>query len=190
MYEFKESTEKSVTQDSPRKDESSQQPEQHKSGHEKRNASRRFLNWIPDWKWKGEILRPGDYIPSSRNDRNQESCQDSLGDVSQIQAGADFKNFLLKHRLRLFDASNNSDEMLRTGEHGPPKKSAQRKMLRLIIQTKRRYEKIVKHKVKTSEDMNDIDLSCTNDESEDGKSDTSYNDKTVTCHSRWTMMKK
>ena len=47
--------------------------------------------------------------------------------------------------------------------------SAQRKMLRLIIQTKRRYTKIAKHKVKNSEDINDIDSSCTNDESEDGK---------------------
>ena len=55
--------------------------------------------------------------------------------------------------------------------------SAQRKMLRLIIQTKRRYKKIAKHKVKNSEDINDIDSSCTNDESEDGKSDTSHNDQ-------------
>ena len=50
-------------------------------------------------------------------------------------------------------------------------------MLRLIIQTKRRYKKIVKHKVKNSEDINDIDSSCTNDESEYGKSDTSHNDQ-------------
>ena len=42
-------------------------------------------------------------------------------------------------------------------------------MLRLIIQTKRRYKKIEKHKVKNSEDINDIDSSCTNDESEDRK---------------------
>ena len=44
-------------------------------------------------------------------------------------------------------------------------------MLRLIIQTKKRYKKIVKHKVKNSEDLNDIDSSCAYDESEDGKSD-------------------
>ena len=55
--------------------------------------------------------------------------------------------------------------------------SAQRKKLRLIIQTKRRYNKIVKHKVKTSKDLNDIDSSCTDDVSEDGKSDTSHNDQ-------------
>ena len=35
----------------------------------------------------------------------------------------------------------------------------------------------MKHKVKTSEDLNDIDLSCTDDESEDGKSDISHNDQ-------------
>ena len=55
--------------------------------------------------------------------------------------------------------------------------SAQRKMLRHIIQTKGRYKKIAKHKVKTSEDLNDIDSSCTDDESEDGKSDISHNDQ-------------
>ena len=42
-------------------------------------------------------------------------------------------------------------------------------MLRLIIQTKRRYQKITKHKVQNSEDINDIDSSRTNDESEDRK---------------------
>ena len=42
---------------------------------------------------------------------------------------------------------------------------------------KRRYKKIVKHKVKNSEDLNDIDSSCTNDESEDGESDASHNDQ-------------
>ena len=55
--------------------------------------------------------------------------------------------------------------------------SAQRKKLRLIIQTKRRYKKIVKHKVKTSEDLNDIGSSCTDDESEEGKNDISHNDQ-------------
>ena len=50
-------------------------------------------------------------------------------------------------------------------------------MLRLIIQTERRYKKIAKHTVKNRENINDIDSSCTNDESEDGKSDTSHNDQ-------------
>ena len=42
---------------------------------------------------------------------------------------------------------------------------------------KKRYKKIAQHKVKNSEDINDIDSSCTNDESEDRKSDTSHNDQ-------------
>ena len=50
-------------------------------------------------------------------------------------------------------------------------------MLRLIIQTKRRYKKIAKHKVKNSEDTNGIDSSCTNNESENRKSGTSHNDQ-------------
>ena len=81
---FEESTEKSGTQDPRRKDENSQQPEQPLSGLEKRSANRR----------KREILRPVDYIPATGNDRNQESYQDSLGDVSQIQAGADIEKLL------------------------------------------------------------------------------------------------
>ena len=35
----------------------------------------------------------------------------------------------------------------------------------------------MKHKVKTSEDLNNIDSSCTDDESEDGKSYVSHNDQ-------------
>ena len=35
----------------------------------------------------------------------------------------------------------------------------------------------MKHKVKTSEDLNDIDSSCTDDESEDGKSSVSHIDQ-------------
>ena len=38
-------------------------------------------------------------------------------------------------------------------------------------------KKIVKHKVKNSEDINDIDSSCTNGESEDGQSSVSHNDQ-------------
>ena len=34
-----------------------------------------------------------------------------------------------------------------------------------------KQKKIVKHKVKNSEELNDIDSSCAYDESEDGKSD-------------------
>ena len=93
------------------------------------------------------------------------------------------KNYLLKHRLRLFDAAITpticyaSGTWATTKEHETMSQSAQRKMLLLIIKTKRRHRKIAKHKVKNSEDINDIDSSCTNDESEDRKSDTSHNDQ-------------
>ena len=90
------------------------------------------------------------------------------------------KNYLLKHRVGLFDAEiipTICCAWAPTKEHERMLQSAQRKMLRLIMQTKRRYKKIAKHTVKNSEDINDIDSSGTNDESEDGKSDTSHNDQ-------------
>ena len=50
-------------------------------------------------------------------------------------------------------------------------------MLRLIIQTKRRYKKIVKHKVKANEEIDNNDSSCTGDEREDGQSSISHTDQ-------------
>ena len=47
--------------------------------------------------------------------------------------------------------------------------STQRKMLRLILQTKSRYKKIVKRKDETNEEKNTDDLGSTGDESEDGQ---------------------
>ena len=88
------------------------------------------------------------------------------------------KNHMLKHCLRLFDAAITPTICYASGTWAPTKEherviqSAQRNMLRLIIQTTRRYKKIVKHKVKTSDDS-----SCTDDESEDGKSYVSHNDQ-------------
>ena len=90
--------------------------------------------------------------------------QDSLGDVSQIQAGADFKKLLPQtpsptvRRSNNFDATVSPTIYCASGTWAPAKErermlqSAQRKMLRLINQTKRRYKKIAKHKVKNSED--------------------------------------
>ena len=87
------------------------------------------------------------------------------------------RNYLLKHRLRLFDAVVTPTMSYASGTWTPTKvhetmiHSTQRNMLRLIIQTKRIYKNIVKRKDKTSEDLNNIDSSCTDDEGEDGKSD-------------------
>ena len=55
--------------------------------------------------------------------------------------------------------------------------STQRKMLRLIIQTQRRYKKIVKRKGETNEEKDTDDLSSTGDESEDGQSSNTHNDQ-------------
>ena len=91
------------------------------------------------------------------------------------------KNYMLKHRLRLFDAAITPTICYASGTWAPTKEhermiqSTQRKMLRLIIQTRRRYKKIVKHK--TSKELDNIDSSCTDDESEDGQSSVSHNDQ-------------
>ena len=52
-------------------------------------------------------------------------------------------------------------------------------MLRLIIQTKRKYKKIEKHDIGTKEENEDIDINemcSTDDESGDGQSATTHND--------------
>ena len=57
--------------------------------------------------------------------------------------------------------------------------STQCKMLRLIIQTKRRYKKIEKQESKTNEEIEETDtndLCSTADESGDGLSTTTHND--------------
>ena len=109
----------------------------------------------------------------------QQSYQGSLDDVSQIQGGADFKKLLAQTPSPTVRRSNNYDDMLHIGNMDTHQRaqSAQREMLRLTIQTKRRYKNIAKHIVKNSDHINDIDSSCTNDESEDRKGDTSHNDQ-------------
>ena len=65
-----------------------------------------------------EIFRPADHIPATGNDRNQESYQDSLGDVSQIQAGADIEKRHAQTSSPAVRRSNNSDDMLRIWNMG------------------------------------------------------------------------
>ena len=158
---------KSGSQDPPRKDESSQQPKQPLLGNEKKMQIDDIKNWNPDKKWKHGILGPNDYIPATGNDRNQESYQGSLGDVSQVQAGTDIEKLFAQTPRPTVRRSDNSDDVLRIGnmgthkEHERKMQSTQRKMLRLIIQTKRIYKKIVKQKDKTNEEKDTNDLSST-----------------------------
>ena len=71
---------------------------------------------------------------------------------------------MLKHCLRLFDAAISPTMCYATGTWAPNKEhermiqSTQRKMLRLIIQTKRKYKKIEKQDIGTNEEIEEIDI--------------------------------
>ena len=95
------------------------------------------------------------------------------------------KNDMLNHRLRLFDAAISPTFCYAAGTWTPNKEhermiqSTQRKMLRLIIQTRRRYKKIEKQESKTNDEIEETDtndLCSTDDESGDGLSTTTHND--------------
>ena len=95
------------------------------------------------------------------------------------------KNYMLNHRPRLFDAGISPTICYAAGtwtpnqEHERMIQSTQRKMLRLIIQTKRRYKKIEKQEIKTNEEIEETDINdlrSTDDESGDGLSTTTHND--------------
>ena len=105
-----------------------------------------------DKRRKREMLGPDDYFPATGDDRNQKSNQGCLGDVSQVQTGTDIEKLFAQTSTPAIGRSDNSDDMLRISNmdtHRRARKNVQttqRKMLRLIIQTKRRYKKIVKPK--------------------------------------------
>ena len=89
---------------------------------------------------------------------------------------------MLKHRLWLFDATVSPTVCYAAGtwalnkEHERMIQSTQRKMLRLVFQTKRKYRKIEKQDIGSKEE-NDINEMCsTVDENGDGQSTTTQND--------------
>ena len=95
------------------------------------------------------------------------------------------KNYMLKHRLRLLDATVSPTVCYAAGtwalnkEHERMIQSTQRKMLRLIIHTKRKYKKIEKQDIGSKEENEEIDITemCSTDhESGDGQSTTTQND--------------
>ena len=95
------------------------------------------------------------------------------------------KNYMLKHRLQLFDATVSPTVCYAAGrwalnkEHERMIQSTQRKMLRLIIQTKRKYKKVEKQDIGSKEENEEIDINemcSTDDESGDGQSTTTHND--------------
>ena len=82
------------------------------------------------------------------------------------------KNYMLKHRLRLFDATVSPTICYAAGTWAPNKEhermiqSTQRKMLRLIIQTKRIYKKIEKQDIEPNEENGKVDFTdiCSTDD--------------------------
>ena len=95
------------------------------------------------------------------------------------------KNYMLKYRLRLFDATVSPTVCYAAGTWAPNKEhermiqSTQRKMLRLIIQRKRKCKKIEKQDIGSKEENEEIDINemcSTDDESGDGQSTTTQND--------------
>ena len=95
------------------------------------------------------------------------------------------KNYMLKHRLRLFDATVSPTICYAAGTWTPNKdhermiQSTQRKTLRLIIQTKRKYKKTEKQDIEPKEEKGNVDVTemcSTDDESGDGQSTKSKDD--------------
>ena len=95
------------------------------------------------------------------------------------------KNYMLKHLLRLLDPRVSPTLCYAAGTWTPSKEhermiqSTQRKMLRLIIQTKRKYKKIEKQDIEPKEEKGIVDMTencSTDDESRDGQSTKSKDD--------------
>ena len=95
------------------------------------------------------------------------------------------KKYLLKYRLRLFDATVSPTLCYAAGtwypsrEHERMIQSTQRKMLRLIIQTKRKYKKIEKQVIEPKEEKGIVEKTencSTDDESGDDQSSKSEDD--------------
>ena len=103
---------------------------------------------------KVEISARGEstkYLGQMIGDRNQKSSQGCLGNVQQVQTGADIPKQRAQTSTPAIRRSDNSDDMDTHKRARKNIQSTQRKMLRLIKQTKRRYKKIVKRKDETNE---------------------------------------
>ena len=170
LCEFKRSTEKSGTRDPCRKDENSQQP---KLGHLKRNGDwwRKSRNINERRKYK--ILGPDENFPAAGETEIRNRIRAAWATFHTYRQVLTSRNYMLRHRLRLFDAvitptmNYASGTWTLTKEHERMMQSTQRKILRLIIRSKRRYKIIVKRKDETNEKKDTDDLGSTGDESED-----------------------
>ena len=111
--------------------------------------------------------------------------RDAWATVHKYRQELTSKNYMLKHRPRLLDATVSPTVCYAAGtwalnkEHERMIQSTQRKMLRLIIHTKRKYKKIEKQDIGSKEENEEIDINemcSTEDENGDGQSTTTQND--------------
>ena len=180
---IQEGNRESGTQDSPRQDENSQQSEQHEFWHKRYIIIGEMSIEILTRNEKREVFGPENLVPPTRDIRNQEQDQGGLATFHKYRQELTSKNYMLKHRLRLFDATVSPTICYATGTWTPNKEhermiqSTQRKMLRFIIQTKRKYKKIEKYWAQRRNGNVDITAICsTDDESGDGQSTKSQDD--------------
>ena len=108
-----------------------------------------------------------------------------MGDIPQIQTRVDIEKLHVQSSYTAIRRRNISDCCYAAGTWAPNKEhermtqSTQRKMLRLIIQTKRKYKKIEKQDIEPKEENGKVDITemcSTDDESGNGQSTTTQDD--------------
>ena len=185
MCEFKKATEKSGTQDSPRQDEDSQQPKFHQFEHKKHievgEMSIEILTRNESVKYLGQRIS----FYQQETTEIKSRIRAAWATFHKYRQELTSKKYMLKHRLRLFDATVSPTVCYAAGTWAPNKEhermiqSTQRKMLRLIIQTKRKYKKIEKQDIEPKDEKGNVDITemwSTDDESGDGQSTRTQND--------------
>ena len=79
-------------------------PQQPKLEHQKRNGERRHQSREINKGRKYEIFGPDDIFPAEGDDRNQKSHQGRLGNIHKKRQELTSKTYMLRHRLRFFNA--------------------------------------------------------------------------------------
>ena len=125
----------------PGQDENFQQA---KFKQKKRNGDQQHESWDIYMHIESEISWTNNYVSATGNSRDRKSKQASFNSYKQELTS---KSYFLQHRLRLFymvitpTLSYASGTWTPSREHERMVRSTQRKMLRFIVQTKRKYKK-------------------------------------------------
>ena len=113
---IQESNRESGTQDSPRQDEDSQQPEHHQLGHKKKNLEVDIEKLTRNESVKYLGQRVSFYQQETTEIKSR--IRAAWATFHKYRQELTSKNYMLKHRLRLFDATVLSDCLLRSGNLG------------------------------------------------------------------------